>query len=138
MGVEGTLGILANEAFKLDKLRSESPIVLPSVSVMTYLVADLPDVDPADWPEVLAANGVWKMTVAWPWVSEAWGTEVEEATGAGPGVGGGGINVIMNCCCYRWEKSCCCCNCCCLSSSCFFSLSRSCLWMSSVPAAWTP
>ena len=48
MGVEGTLGIPANEALKSDKLRSESPIVLPSVSVMTNLVAELPDVDPAD------------------------------------------------------------------------------------------
>ena len=63
MGVEGTLGIPANEAFKSDKLRSESHIALPSVSVMTNLVAELLDVDPADCLEVLAANGVWKMTV---------------------------------------------------------------------------
>ena len=63
MGVEGTLEIPANEAFKSDKIRSESPIVLPSVSVMTNLVAELPDHDPADCPEVLGAEGVWKMTV---------------------------------------------------------------------------
>ena len=64
MGVNGTLEIPANEAFKSDKLRSESPIVLPSVSVMTNLVAELPDVDPADCPKVQGADGVWKMTVA--------------------------------------------------------------------------
>ena len=64
MGVEGTEGMPANEAFKSDKLRSESPIVLPSVSVMNNLVAELPDVDPADCPEVLGTDGVWKMTVA--------------------------------------------------------------------------
>ena len=63
MGVEDTLEIPANEAFKSDKLRSESPIALPSVSVMTNLVAELSDVDPADCPEVLGADGVWKMTV---------------------------------------------------------------------------
>ena len=63
MGVEGTLGIPANEAFKSGKLRLESPIALPSVYVMTNLVAEVPDVDPADCSEVLAANGVWKMTV---------------------------------------------------------------------------
>ena len=63
MGVEGTLEISANEAFKSDKLASESPIVLPSVSVMTNLVAELPNVDPADCTEVLGADGVWKMTV---------------------------------------------------------------------------
>ena len=63
MGVEGTLEIPANEAFKSDKFRSESPIVLPSVSVMTNLVPEPPDDDPADCPEVLGADGVWKMTV---------------------------------------------------------------------------
>ena len=63
MGVEGTLEISANKAFKSDKLRSESPIVLLPVSVMTNLVAELPDVDPADCPEVLCAHGAWKMTV---------------------------------------------------------------------------
>ena len=63
MGVEDTLEILANEALKSEKLRSESPIVLASVSVMTNLVAELPDVDPADCPGVLGADGVWKMTV---------------------------------------------------------------------------
>ena len=63
MIVEGTLGIPTNAAFKSDKLRSESPIVLPSVSGMTNLMDELPDVDPADCPEVLAVDGVWKMTV---------------------------------------------------------------------------
>ena len=63
MGFEGTLGISANEAFKLDKLRSDSPIVLPSVSVMGNFVAEILDEDPADYPEVLDANEVWKMTV---------------------------------------------------------------------------
>ena len=52
MAVERTLEIQANEALKSEKLRSESPIVLPSLSVMTNLVAELPDVDPADCPEV--------------------------------------------------------------------------------------
>ena len=55
MGVEGTLGIPANEAFESDKLRSNSPIVLP-------LVSELPDEDPADCPEVLGTR-VWKMTL---------------------------------------------------------------------------
>ena len=63
MGVESTLEISANEAFKSDKFRSESPIVLPSVSVITNLVPEPPDDDPTDWPEVLGADGVWKMTV---------------------------------------------------------------------------
>ena len=63
MGVEGTLEIPANDAFKSDKFRSESPIVLPSVSVMTNLVPEPPDDDPADCPEVLGTDGVWKMTV---------------------------------------------------------------------------
>ena len=63
MGVEGTLEIPANEAFKSDKFRSESPILLRSVSVMTILVLDPPYDDPADCPEVLGADGVWKMTV---------------------------------------------------------------------------
>ena len=63
MDVEGTLEVLANEAFESDKFRSESPIVLPSVSVMTNLVPEPPDNDPADCPEVLGADGVWKMTV---------------------------------------------------------------------------
>ena len=38
-------------------LRSESPIVLPSVSVKTNLVAELTDVDPADCPEVPGTDG---------------------------------------------------------------------------------
>ena len=63
MGVEGTLEIPANEAFKSDKFRSESPIVLPSVSVMRNLVPEAPDDDLADCPELLGADGVWKMTV---------------------------------------------------------------------------
>ena len=58
MGVEGTLEIPANKAFKSDKFRSESPIVLPSVSVMTNLVPDPPNDAPADWPEVLGADEV--------------------------------------------------------------------------------
>ena len=63
MGVAGTLEIPANKALTSDKLRSERPIVLPSVSVMTTFVTELPDVDPADCPEQLGADGVWKMTV---------------------------------------------------------------------------
>ena len=63
MGVEGTLEIPANETFKSDKFRSESPFVLPSVFVMTKLVPETLDDDPADCPEVLGADGVWKMTV---------------------------------------------------------------------------
>ena len=58
MGVEGTLEIQAIEAFKSDKFRSESPVVLPLVSVMTNLVPEPPDDDPADCPEVLGADGV--------------------------------------------------------------------------------
>ena len=53
MGVEGTLGIPANDAFKSDKFRSDSPIVLPSVSVITNLVDEVLD-EPTDCPEVLA------------------------------------------------------------------------------------
>ena len=71
MGVESTLEISANDTFKSDKLRSDSPIVLSSVSVMTNLVDKLPDNEPADCPEVLCPDGVWKITVVWPWVSEA-------------------------------------------------------------------
>ena len=107
MGVEGTLEIPTNDTFKSDKLRSDSPIVLPSVSVMTNLVDELPDDEPADCPEVLCPDGVWKITVVWPWVSEALGTRVEEATAAGPGVGGGGICVMVHsccCCCGCWKK----------------------------------
>ena len=65
MGVEGTLEIPANDTFKSDKLRSDSPIVLPSVSVMTNLVDELPDDEPADCPEVLYPDGVWKITMVW-------------------------------------------------------------------------
>ena len=71
MGVEGTLEIPANDTFESDKLRSNSPIVLPLVSVMTNLVDELPDDEPAACPEVLCPDGVWKITVVWPWVSEA-------------------------------------------------------------------
>ena len=56
MGVEGTLEIPTNEAFKSDKFRSESHIVLPSVSVMTNLVPEPPDENPADCPEVLGSD----------------------------------------------------------------------------------
>ena len=66
MGVEGTLGIPANDAFKSDKFRSDSPIVLPSVSVITNLVDEVLD----DEPAVLAPDGVWKITVVWLWVSD--------------------------------------------------------------------
>ena len=59
MGVEGTLGIPANDAFKSDKFRSDSPIVLPSVSVITNLVDEVLDDEPTDCPEVLAPDGVW-------------------------------------------------------------------------------
>ena len=40
--MEGILGIPAKEAFRSDRLRSESPMVLPSVPVMTTLVAEVP------------------------------------------------------------------------------------------------
>ena len=60
MGVEGTLEIPTNEAFKSDKFGSESPIVLPSVSVMTNLVPVPPNDDPADCPEVLGTDEIWK------------------------------------------------------------------------------
>ena len=53
MGVEGTLEIPANDAFKSDKLRSDSPIVFPSGSVMTNLMDEILDDEPADCPEVL-------------------------------------------------------------------------------------
>ena len=53
MGVEDTKEIPANDAFKSDKLRSDSPIVLPSGSVITNLVDEVLD-EPADCPEVLA------------------------------------------------------------------------------------
>ena len=59
MGVEGTLEILENKAFKSDKFRSESPIVLPSVTAMTNFVPEPLDDDLADCPEVLGADGVW-------------------------------------------------------------------------------
>ena len=70
MGVEGTLEIPANDAFKSNKLRSDSPVLLPSVSVMTNLVDEVLDDEPADCPEVLGHDGVWKITVVWLWVSE--------------------------------------------------------------------
>ena len=70
MGVEGTLEIPANDTFKSDKFRSDSPIVLPSVSVITNLVDEVLDDEPADCPEVLALDGVWKITVVWLWVSD--------------------------------------------------------------------
>ena len=54
MGVEGTLEIPADDAFKSNKLRSDSPIVLPLVSVITNLVDEVLDDEPADCPEVLA------------------------------------------------------------------------------------
>ena len=59
MGVESILEIPANDTFKSDKLRSDSPIVLPSVCDK-----------PADCPEVLGYYCVWKITVFWLWVSE--------------------------------------------------------------------
>ena len=65
MGVEGTLEIPANDAF-----RSDSPIVLPSVSVITNLLDEVLDDEPADCPEVLTSDGVWKITVVWLWVSD--------------------------------------------------------------------
>ena len=114
MGVEGTLEIPANDAFKSDKFRSDSAIVLPLVSVITNLVDEVLDVEPA---EVLASDGVWKMTVVWLWLSDPCGKEVEEARAAGPGAGGGGICVMVYCCCCCcccgcWNISCCC-SCCC-------------------------
>ena len=70
MGVEGTLEIPANDSFKSDKFRSDSPIVFPSVSVITNLVDEVLDDEPADCPEVLAPDDVWKITVVWLWVSD--------------------------------------------------------------------
>ena len=70
MGVEGTLEIPANDAFKSDNFWSDSPIVLPSVSVITNLVDEVLDDEPADCPEILAPDGVWKITVVWLWVSD--------------------------------------------------------------------
>ena len=37
--------------------------VLPSVSVITNLVDEVLDDEPTDCPEVLAPDGVWKITV---------------------------------------------------------------------------
>ena len=48
MGVEGTLQIPANDAFKSDKLCCDIPIVLPSVSVMTNMVDEVLADEPAD------------------------------------------------------------------------------------------
>ena len=56
MGVEGTLGIPANDTFKSDKFRSDSPIVLLSVSVITNLVDEVLDDEPTDCPECLENN----------------------------------------------------------------------------------
>ena len=64
MGVEGTLGIPAKEALRSERLRSESPMVLPSGSVIITLVPDEVE-EPAaagwDWPPV--GVGAWKITV---------------------------------------------------------------------------
>ena len=91
MGAEGTLEIPANDTFKSDKLRSDSTIALPLVSVMTNLLDEVPDYEPADCPKVLGPDGVWKITVVWSWVSEPGCL----ATAMCPGAGGEGICVML-------------------------------------------
>ena len=66
MGVDGTLGIPAKEALRSERLRSESPMVLPSVSVITTLVADEVEEPAADWAWPTGPVRAWKITVVWP------------------------------------------------------------------------